>query len=101
MAPGPAATEALDDHGEQGLHLRGRPGRRLGPAAVGVGDVVLGRGRHAALASRRMPAAPGHDIDDPYRRGAEEAARAAVTMEEGLEVVVDRLRRLPQTGDSP
>jgi sulfate adenylyltransferase len=62
---------------------------------------LRGRELIAALASRRVPAAPGHDIDDPYRRGAEEAARAAVTMEEGLEVVVDRLRRLPQTGDSP
>jgi sulfate adenylyltransferase len=61
---------------------------------------LRGRELIAALASRRVPAAPEHDIDDPYRRGPEEAARAAVAMDELLEVVVDRLRRLPQAGDA-
>jgi sulfate adenylyltransferase len=44
------------------------------------------------LASRRVPASPDHDIADPYRRGPEAARRAAATMEEMLEVVVEKLR---------
>jgi sulfate adenylyltransferase len=71
-------------------------------ASVRAADPSL-RGREliAELSNRRVPASPDHDIDDPYRRGPEEAARAAVTMEHLLEVVVDRLRRIPETGDSP
>jgi hypothetical protein len=59
-----------------------------------------GRKLVAALASSRVPAAPEHDIGDPYRRGPEHAARAAATMEQMLEVVIDRLRRVPQEGDA-
>jgi len=54
-----------------------------------------GRALLEALQARRVPAVPAHDIDDPYRRGPEAARRAAVTMEALLEVVVERLRRLP------
>jgi sulfate adenylyltransferase len=61
---------------------------------------LRGRELLAALQSRRVPASPDHDIDDPYRRGPEAARQAAVTMEALLEVVVDRLRRLPPT-DQP
>ena len=61
---------------------------------------LRGRELIAALSNRRVPAAPGHDIDDPYRRGPEEARRAAVTMEGMLEVLVDRLRDSPRTDDS-
>ncbi len=45
-----------------------------------------------ALESRRVPASPDQDIDDPYRRGPDEARRAALTMERMLTVVVDKLR---------
>jgi sulfate adenylyltransferase len=60
------------------------------------------RGREliAALSSRRAPASPDHDIADPYRRGPEEARRAGATMEDMLEVLVDRLRASPETDDS-
>ncbi len=70
-------------------------------ASVRAADPSL-RGREliAELSNRRVPASPDHDIDDPFRRGPEEAARAAVTMEDLLGVVVDRLRRIPETGDS-
>jgi sulfate adenylyltransferase len=61
---------------------------------------LRGRELLAALQSRRVPPSPDHDIDDPYRRGPEAARQAAVTMEALLEVVVDRLRRLPPT-DQP
>jgi sulfate adenylyltransferase len=61
---------------------------------------LRGRELIAALSNRRVPASPDHDIADPYRRGPEEAARAAVTMEAMLEVVVARLRRIPGTDDS-
>jgi hypothetical protein len=62
---------------------------------------LRGRDLIEALTNRRVPASPDHDIDDPYRRGPEEARRAAVTMEDLLAVVVDRLRRTPETGGSP
>jgi sulfate adenylyltransferase len=61
---------------------------------------LRGRELLAALQSRRVPASPDHDIDDPYRRGPEAARQAAVTMEALLEVVVDRVRRLPPTDHS-
>jgi sulfate adenylyltransferase len=60
---------------------------------------LRGRDLVASLSTRRVPASAEHDIDDPYRRGPEEAARAAVTMEALLEVLVDRLRSTPQEGD--
>ncbi|HEY3529255.1 MAG TPA: adenylyl-sulfate kinase [Nocardioides sp.] len=60
---------------------------------------LRGRDLIAALANRRVPAAADHDIADPYRRGPEHAARAALTMETMLEVVVARLRRVPDDGD--
>jgi sulfate adenylyltransferase len=67
-------------------------------ASAGAADPALhGRDLIAALESRRVQAAPEHDIADPYRRGPEAAARAAVQMEELLAVVVERLRRPPQT----
>jgi sulfate adenylyltransferase len=53
---------------------------------------LRGRALLAALETRRLPAQPEHDIADPYRRGPEAAAAAAVTMEAMLEVVVERLR---------
>jgi sulfate adenylyltransferase len=69
-------------------------------SARAVDPSLRGRELLETLHNRRVPAAPEHDIDDPYRRGPEEARRAAVTMEALLEVVVERLRRLPPT-DQP
>ena len=57
---------------------------------------LRGRALIAALGNRRVPASPDHDIADPYRRGSEAAARAAAEMEELLEVLVDRLRPIPE-----
>jgi sulfate adenylyltransferase len=54
---------------------------------------LRGRELIEALASRRLPAAPEHEIADPYRRGSEAAARAAAQMEDLLAVALDRLRR--------
>jgi sulfate adenylyltransferase len=54
---------------------------------------LRGRDLIEALERRRAPATPAHDIADPYRRGPEAARTAALTMEEMLEVVVDRLAR--------
>ena len=51
-----------------------------------------GRALLHALESRRVPAAPDQDIDDPYRRGPDEARRAADTMEKMLAVLVEKLR---------
>jgi sulfate adenylyltransferase len=59
-----------------------------------------GRDLIAALANRRVPASPDHDIADPYRRGPDEARRAAATMEGMLDVLVTRLGRIPQVDDS-
>jgi len=65
-------------------------------ASADAADPALrGRALVAALARRRVPASPDHDIDDPYRRGPEEAHRAALIMEVMLEVLVDRLRQEP------
>jgi sulfate adenylyltransferase len=61
-------------------------------SARAVDPALRGRDLIAALAVRRVPASPDHDIADPYRRGPEAAARAAVQMEDLLAVVVDRLR---------
>jgi sulfate adenylyltransferase len=52
---------------------------------------LRGRDLIEAVERRRAPATPAHDIADPYRRGPEAARTAAVTMDEMLEVVVDRL----------
>lgn len=62
---------------------------------------LRGRSLVAALAAGGVPAIPEHDIEDPYGRGPEHAARAAVIMEAMLQVVVDQLRRVPQDGDAP
>jgi sulfate adenylyltransferase len=69
-------------------------------SARGADPSLRGRDLIAALSNRRAPASPDHDIDDPYRRGPEEAQRAAETMEGMLEVLVNRLRQIPQTDDS-
>jgi sulfate adenylyltransferase len=69
-------------------------------SAEAVQPTLRGRELIAALANRRVPASPEHDIADPYRRGSEAAQRAAVTMDALLDVLVDRLRRIPQVGDS-
>jgi sulfate adenylyltransferase len=61
-------------------------------SAEAVDPALRGRDLLEALANRRVPAAPGHDIDDPYRRGSEAARKAAVRMEELLEKLVVRLR---------
>jgi protein-tyrosine-phosphatase len=62
-------------------------------ASAAAADPALhGRALLEALAARRVPASPDHDIADPYRRGPEAARRAAVTMEKMLEVVVQSLR---------
>ncbi len=61
-------------------------------SAEAADPALRGRALLAALASRRVPASPDHDIADPYRRGPEAARRAAVTMEGMLAVVVERLR---------
>jgi sulfate adenylyltransferase len=68
--------------------------------AEAADPALRGRELIAALAARRVPPSADHDIADPYRRGAEEARRAAVSMEAMLEVLVARLRRIPQAGDS-
>ena len=82
-APGGASRRV-----PQGLHARPvrgeRPGGRSRPAWARPA-----RGPRDAAASRHSP---DHDIADPYRRGPEAAAAAAVTMEAMLEVVVERLR---------
>jgi len=54
---------------------------------------LRGRELIEAVERRRSPATPAHDIADPYRRGPEAARVAAATMEQLLEVVVDRLTR--------
>jgi sulfate adenylyltransferase len=65
-------------------------------ASADAADPALhGRALLEALASRRVPASPDHDVADPYRRGPEAARRAGVTMERMLEVVVERLRDRP------
>jgi sulfate adenylyltransferase len=69
-------------------------------SAQEVDPRLHGRDLLAALESRRVPAVADHDIADPYRRGPEAARRAAVTMEALLEVLVERLRRIPPDGDS-
>ncbi len=69
-------------------------------SAKAADPVLRGRDLIAALATRRVPASPEHDIDDPYRRGPEEARRAASAMESLLEVVVERLRRDPADGST-
>ena len=56
---------------------------------------LRGRALLEALERRRVPASPAHDIADPYRRGPEAARKAAATMEEMLEVVVERLAAPP------
>jgi sulfate adenylyltransferase len=53
---------------------------------------LRGRALVDAVLARRVPAAPEHDIADPYRRGPEAAARAGRQMEELLDVLVQRLR---------
>jgi sulfate adenylyltransferase len=70
-------------------------------ASARAADPALrGRDLIDALANRRVPTSPDHDIDDPYRRGPEAARRAALTMEAMLEVVVERLRRDPAGGST-
>jgi sulfate adenylyltransferase len=64
-------------------------------SARAVDPALRGRDLIDALANRRVPASPDHDIDDPYRRGPEAARRAAATMEALLEVAVERLRPDP------
>jgi sulfate adenylyltransferase len=67
----------------------------LGQFVAGVRAMdpsLRGRELLEAVQSRRVPALPDDDVDDPYRRGPEAARRAAVTMEALLEVVVERLR---------
>jgi sulfate adenylyltransferase len=62
-------------------------------ASARAADPALhGRELIDSLGDRRVPAAPEHDIADPYRRGSEAAARAAAQMEDLLAVVVERLR---------
>ena len=68
--------------------------------ARAVDPALRGRELLTALEHRRVPASPDHDIPDPYRRGPAEASQAAITMEAMLEVLVDRLGRIPQVGDS-
>jgi sulfate adenylyltransferase len=62
-------------------------------SAQAADPALRGRALLAALETRRVPAAPEHDIADPYRRGPEAAQAAAATMEAMLEVVVAKLRR--------
>ncbi len=69
-------------------------------SAQAVDPSLHGRDLLAVLENRRVPASPDHDIADPYRRGPDAARRAAVTMEPMLETLVDRLRPIPQVGDS-
>ena len=64
-------------------------------SAQAADPALRGRDLIAALATRRVPASPDHDIADPYRRGPEEARRAGAAMEAMLEVLVARLRPEP------
>jgi sulfate adenylyltransferase len=68
-------------------------------SAMAADPALRGRELITSLATRRVPASADHDIDDPYRRGPQEAARAAATMEAMLEVLVQRLRATPRAGD--
>ena len=69
-------------------------------SALAADPALRGRDLIASLATRRVPASADHDIDDPYRRGPQEAARAAATMEAMLEVLVERLRPVSRGGDA-
>ena len=67
----------------------------LGQLAAGlelVDPSLRGRALVAALTSRRVASSPDHDIDDPYRRGPEAAARAAARMDDLLQRVVPRFK---------
>jgi sulfate adenylyltransferase len=68
-------------------------------SARAVDPALRGRDLLTALEHRRVPVSPDHDIPDPYRRGPAQARQAAVTMDAMLEVLVDRLRPIPQVGD--
>jgi sulfate adenylyltransferase len=61
-------------------------------SAEKVDPRLHGRELIAAVAEGPVPPSPELDITDPYRRGPEQARRAAVTMEAMLEVLVQRLR---------
>lgn len=84
--------QVLDDYPQ--LH---RQVFSLGQFAAAVAELpgVPARELVAAVAQRRMPAAPEHDVADPYRRGAKAAATATGTIKGMLTVVVPRL-----SGDS-
>ena len=78
----------LDDHPQ--LH---RTVFTLGQFAAATADEpgTSGRALIEAVAARRRPSAPGHDVADPYRRGAAAALRATGTMSTMLTVIVPRL----------
>ena len=82
----------LDDHPQ--LH---RKVFTLGQFAAAVAELpgISGHELVAAAAQRRTPAAPEHDVADPFRRGAKAAATATGTITAMLSVVVPRL-----TGDT-
>ena len=60
-------------------------------AAVPHHPGLHGRELVQAAGMRRTPALPAHDVDDPYRRGAEAAQVAAGTISTMLSVIVPAL----------
>ncbi|WP_165355110.1 hypothetical protein [Nocardioides oleivorans] len=65
----------------------------LGQFAETIGQIPDLRGRElvTAAGTRRAPAAPGHDVADPYRRGQAAAERARGTITAMLSDIVPRL----------
>ena len=61
-------------------------------AAVEQHPGLRGRALVEAVGSRRTPARPADDVDDPYRRGEAAADAAAGTISTMLSVIVPRLR---------
>jgi protein-tyrosine-phosphatase len=65
----------------------------LGQFAATIAEIpdLSGRALVEAAGQRRTPAAPEHDVADPYRRGAAAAEAATGTISAMLSVVVPRL----------
>ena len=59
------------------------------------GAPLRGKSLVAAVAQRRTPAAPEHDVADPYRRGRAAAETATGTITAMLSVIVPRLTGSP------
>lgn len=69
----------------------------LGQFAASIADIpdLSGRDLVAAVARRRTPAEPEHDVADPYRRGRAAAEKATGTITAMLSMIVPRLTGSP------